>query len=131
MKLSINPNYKRIYYLTYIMNIIGGLFFVINNYIVKGFDINAIVVIIIACIINLLILVVFFRKRKNVSKLDLMFMWCYITYVITFLLLSLIYQKDHFYTYNIIYFKNYMIVPYLVYLIEGLLVENNKFTNKK
>ena len=129
MKLSLNPNYKRIYYLAYIINIIGGLFFIINNYLINGFNMEAIIVLVIVGIINLLLVVCFFKKRHSVNKLDLIFMWCYIAYIITFLLLSLMYQRSHFNTYNLMYFKNYMFVPYLVFLIEGLCVEKEK--NKK
>ena len=126
MKLSIHPNYRNIYYLTYILNVVIGLYFAFNTAYAYGLNTSSIVLLVLFSIISLIILICFFIKRKIINKLDLLFMWTYIAYIIIFFILSLYYQSRFIDTYNIMYFKDFFIGPYIIFLIEGFLVEKGK-----
>jgi len=126
MKLSIHPNYRNIYYLTYVLNIVIGLYYAFNSAYAYGFNTSSILLLILFSIISLIILIFFFIKRKIINKLDLLFMWTYIAYIIIFFILSLYYQSRFIDTYNIMYFKDFIIGPYIIFLIHGFLVEKGK-----
>ncbi len=131
MRLSIHPNYRNIYYLTYVVNILIGIFFIVNYGTIKGFNTESIILIILMSLCSLVVLFCFFKKKKKIEKFDLVFMWTYIVYVILFLVLCLNYQRLYFNTYNLLYFKNYLIGPYIIFVIEGFLSNSKKVNLQK
>ena len=131
MKLSIIPNYRNIYCLVYIVNIVIGILFSVNNAEIKAYNTESIILLVLMCIFSFTVILLFFRKRKVIKKIDLLFMWTYVGYMVLFLILCINYQRLYPESFSLLYFKNCLIIPYIIFMIEGFLIKNKKVNLQK
>lgn len=112
---------KKIIPIFYILNILCGLTTIINYEILYKFNSSSIPLLVGFLIFYIIAIILYFKNKNEISKLDFIVTSIYIIFIATVLLFSILYQNNHGENYNMMYFTKLLLMPHILYIIYNLI----------
>ena len=124
-------NLGRLYFMFYLVNIFLGILYLFNNAYLNEFNLDSSVLLALGVLAYIVIVFCLFKYKKIVDKFNLLFMGIYVLFLFIFFILTAIYQTINYRNYSMVYFNTLLIVPHIIFIIEGFVVRDKKDKKRK
>jgi hypothetical protein len=111
---------KKLYLLLVIINNISSVILIgtyLHSLIINSFNI---ILMIIIGILYLLSTITIIKHKRNITSFDLICISIYMLFIMSFFVFSMIYQVNNTYTYNMLYFIRFAVVPNILFNLFNL-----------
>ena len=124
-------NLGRLYFMFYLVNIFLGILYLFNNAYLNEFNLDSSVLLSLGVVAYIIVVFCLFKYKKIVDKFNLLFMGLYVLFLFIFFILTAIYQTINYRNYSMVYFNTLLIVPHIIFIIEGFVVRDKKDKKRK
>lgn len=124
-------NLGRLYFMFYLVNIFFGILYLFNNAYLNEFNLDSSVLLSLGVVAYIIVVFCLFKYKKIVDKFNLLFMGLYVLFLFIFFILTAIYQTINYRNYSMVYFNTLLIVPHIIFIIEGFVVRDKKDKKRK
>lgn len=124
-------NLGRLYFMFYLVNIFFGILYLFNNAYLNEFNLDSSVLLSLGVVAYIIVVFCLFKYKKIVDKFNLLFMGLYVLFLFIFFILTAIYQTINYRNYSMVYFNTLLIVPHIIFIIEGFVIRDKKDKKRK
>ena len=124
-------NLGRLYFMFYLVNIFLGILYLFNNAYLNEFNLDSSALLFLGVVAYIIVVFCLFKYKKIVDKFNLLFMGLYVLFLFIFFILTAIYQTINYRNYSMVYFNSLLIVPHIIFIIEGFVVRDKKDKKRK
>ena len=124
-------NLGRLYFMFYLVNIFLGILYLFNNAYLNEFNLDSSVLLSLGVVAYIIVVFCLFKYKKIVDKFNLLFMGIYVLFLFIFFILTSIYQTINYRNYSMVYFNTLLIVPHIIFIIEGFVIRDKKDKKRK
>ena len=124
-------NLGRLYFMFYLVNIFLGILYLFNNAYLNEFNLDSSVLLSLGVVAYIIVVFCLFKYKKIVDKFNLLFMGLYVLFLFIFFILTAIYQTINYRNYSMVYFNTLLIVPHIIFIIEGFVIRDKKDKKRK
>ena len=124
-------NLGRLYFMFYLVNIFLGILYLFNNTYLNEFNLDSSALLSLGVLVYIVVVFCLFKYKKIVDKFNLLFMGLYVLFLFIFFILTAIYQTINYRNYSMVYFNTLLIVPHIIFIIEGFVIRDKKDKKRK
>ena len=124
-------NLGRLYFMFYLVNIFLGILYLFNNTYLNEFNLDSSALLSLGVLVYIVVVFCLFKYKKIVDKFNLLFMGLYVLFLFIFFILTAIYQTINCRNYSMVYFNTLLIVPHIIFIIEGFVIRDKKDKKRK
>ena len=124
-------NLGRLYFMFYLVNIFLRILYLFNNAYLNEFNLDSSVLLSLGVVAYIIVVFCLFKYKKIVDKFNLLFMGLYVLFLFIFFILTAIYQTINYRNYSMVYFNTLLIVPHIIFIIEGFVIRDKKDKKRK
>ena len=124
-------NLGRLYFMFYLVNIFFGILYLFNNAYLNEFNLDSSVLLSLGVVAYIIVVFCLFKYKKIVDKFNLLFMGLYVLFLFIYFILTAIYQTINYRNYSMVYFNTLLIVPHIIFIIEGFVIRDKKDKKRK
>lgn len=121
---------KRISIILHLLNILIGIMIYSNYFFVFNYNSYSIPLFIPILIFYIVMSIIYFKNNNTFDKTDILFNSIYYLFILSLFIFSMIYQVNNSYTFNLIYFTKFMIIPHIIKEFYDI-IKKNKEGGKK
>ena len=124
-------NLGRLYFMFYLVNICFGILYLFNNAYLNEFNLDSSVLLSLGVVAYIIVVFCLFKYKKIVDKFNLLLMGLYVLFLFIYFILTAIYQTINYRNYSMVYFNTLLIVPHIIFIIEGFVIRDKKDKKRK
>ena len=124
-------NLGRLYFMFYLVNIFFGILYLFNNAYLNEFNLDSSVLLSLGVVAYIIVVFCLFKYKKIVDKFNLLLMGLYVLFLFIYFILTAIYQTINYRNYSMVYFNTLLIVPHIIFIIEGFVIRDKKDKKRK